>query len=96
MCLKWVATQLGIERLIIKRGSCICYFVSDQQSPFFQTESFSFLLMQIQKAPDRLKLKEKNTPNGPKLLLSIHSIDEIKKLTSVLQSLVFIKETSAS
>ena len=96
MHLKWVATQLGIERLIIKRGSCICYFVSDQQSPFFQTESFSFLLMQIQKAPDRLKLKEKSTQNGPKLLLSIHSIDEIKKLTSILQSLVFIKETSAS
>ena len=96
MRLKWVATQLGIERLIIKRGSCICYFVSDQQSPFFQTESFSFLLMQIQKAPDRLKLKEKSTQNGPKLLLSIHSIDEIKKLTSTLQSLVFIKETSAS
>jgi transcription-repair coupling factor (superfamily II helicase) len=94
--LKWVATQLGIERLIIKRGSCICYFISDQQSPFFQTESFSFLLMQIQKAPDRLKLKEKSTQNGPKLLLSIHSIDEIKKLTNILQSLVFIKETSAS
>ena len=96
MHLKWVATQLGIERLIIKRGSCICYFVSDQQSPFFQTESFSFLLMQIQKTPDRLKLKEKSTQNGPKLLLSIHSIDEIKKLTNILQSLVFIKETSAS
>ncbi len=96
MRLKWVASKLGIERLIIKRGSCICYFVSDQQSPFFQTESFSFLLMQIQKAPDRLKLKEKSTQNGPKLLLSIHSIDEIKKLTSILQSLVFIKETSAS
>ena len=96
MRLKWVATKLGIERLIIKQGSCICYFVSDQQSPFFQTESFSFLLMQIQKAPDRLKLKEKSTQNGPKLLLSIHSIDEIKKLTSILQSLVFIKETSAS
>ena len=96
MRLKWVASKLGIERLIIKRGSCICYFVSDQQSPFFQTESFSFLLMQIQKAPDRLKLKEKSTQNGPKLLLSIHSIDEIKKLTSILKSLVFIKETSAS
>jgi len=96
MRLKWVATQLGIERLIIKRGSCICYFVSDQQSPFFQTESFSFLLMQIQKVPDRLKLKEKSTQNGPKLLLSIPSIDEIKKLTCILQSLIFIKETSAS
>jgi hypothetical protein len=52
--------------------------------------------MQIQKVPDRLKLKEKSTQNGPKLLLSIHSIDEIKKLTNILQSLVFIKETSAS
>ena len=79
MKLKWVATQLGMERLIIKRGSCICYFISDQQSDFFQTEAFTFLLSQVQKAPDRIKLKEKNTPNGLKLLLAIQSISEIQK-----------------
>jgi transcription-repair coupling factor (superfamily II helicase) len=69
--LKWVATQLGMERLIIKKGSCICYFISDQQSEFFQTKTFSFLLTKIQEDPDRITLKEKNTPNGLKLILTI-------------------------
>ena len=93
MKLKWVATQLGMERLIIKRGSCICYFISDQQSDFFQTEAFTFLLSQVQKAPDRIKLKEKNTPNGLKLLLAIQSISEIQTLTSLLNSFVLPTKT---
>ena len=96
MKLKWVATQLGIERLIIKRGSCICYFISDQQSDFFQTVAFTFLLTQIQKAPDRIKLKEKNTSNGLKLLLAIQSINDIQTLTVLLNSFVLPKETSGS
>ena len=96
MRLKWVATKLGIERLIIKRGACICYFISDQQSAFFHSEAYSFLLIQIQKEPERLALKEKNTSSGPKLLLVIQSIEEIKTLTGILQGLVFTKETSVS
>jgi transcription-repair coupling factor (superfamily II helicase) len=86
--LKWVATQLGMERLIIKKGSCICYFISDQQSEFFQTKTFSFLLTKIQEDPDRIKLKEKNTPNGLKLILTIQSIGEIQTLTELLDSFV--------
>ena len=93
MKLKWVATQLGMERLIIKRGSCICYFISDQQSDFFQTEAFTFLLTQVQKTPDRIKLKEKNTPNGLKLLLAIQSISEIQTLTTLLNSFVLSTKT---
>jgi transcription-repair coupling factor (superfamily II helicase) len=86
--LKWVATQLGMERLIIKKGSCICYFISDQQSEFFQTKTFSFLLTKIQEDPDRITLKEKNTPNGLKLILTIQSIGEIQTLTELLDSFV--------
>jgi transcription-repair coupling factor (superfamily II helicase) len=72
--LKWVATELGMERLILKKGSCLCYFLSDQQSDFFQGERFQYLLTQIQKNAARMVLKEKNTSAGPKLLLSIREI----------------------
>ena len=86
--LKWIAVQLGMERLILKKGSCLCYFLSDQQSNFFQSEGFSFLLNQIQGSPERIQLKEKNTANGPKLLLSIKEITDVKSLISLLNTLV--------
>jgi transcription-repair coupling factor (superfamily II helicase) len=86
--LKWIAIQLGMERLILKKGSCLCYFLSDQQSNFFQSEGFSFLLNQIQGSLERMQLKEKNTANGPKLLLSIREIKNVKSLIILLDKLV--------
>ena len=86
--LKWVATKLGMERLILKKGSCLCYFLSDQQSDFFQGERFQYLLTQIQKNAARMVLKEKNIPAGPKLLLSIRDIHEVQQLTQLLKQLV--------
>lgn len=86
--LKWVATELGMERLILKKGSCLCYFLSDQQSDFFQGERFQYLLTQIQKNAARMVLKEKNIPAGPKLLLSIRDIHEAQQLTQLLKQLV--------
>jgi transcription-repair coupling factor (superfamily II helicase) len=86
--LKWVATELGMERLILKKGSCLCYFLSDQQSDFFQGERFQYLLTQIQKNAARMVLKEKNTSAGPKLLLSIREIHEVQQLTQLLKQLV--------
>ena len=77
-----------MERLILKKGSCLCYFLSDQQSDFFQGERFHYLLTQIQKNTARMVLKEKNTPAGPKLLLSIREIYEVQQLTRLLKQLV--------
>lgn len=86
--LKWVAIRLGIERLILKKGSCLCYFLSDQQSDFFKSECFSFLINQIQTASDRIVLKEKITPSGPRLFLSISEIKDVKSLIILLNQLV--------
>jgi transcription-repair coupling factor (superfamily II helicase) len=86
--LKWVATELGMERLILKKGSCLCYFLSDQQSDFFQGQQFQNLLTQIQKNADRMVLKEKSTPKGPRLILSISEIKEVRSLTQLLEQLV--------
>ena len=86
--LKWVATQLGIERLILKKGSCLCYFLSDQNSDFFKSKYFIYLINQIQMTPDRMVLKEKITQSGPRLFLSIVEIKEVKNLITLLTQLV--------
>ena len=87
--LKWIVTKLGIERLIIKNGNCLCFFISNQKSDFFQSEEFNYIIYQIQKKSDRLTLKEKITPDGPKLILSVNKIKDIKSLKSLLNQLVY-------
>ncbi|OAE93928.1 hypothetical protein [Flavobacterium psychrophilum] len=42
--IKWIATQIGVEKLILKQGKMVCYFVSDQQSDYYQSKRFHQVL----------------------------------------------------
>ncbi len=86
--LKWIATQLGIERVLLKNKRCTCYFIADQQSTFFQSPRFSHLITKVQENPARMMLKEKNTSQGLKLLLNIKNVDEVKSVKELLEILV--------
>jgi transcription-repair coupling factor (superfamily II helicase) len=48
--IKWIATGIGIEKLVMKQGKMICYFVSDQQSDYYQSKRFRKVLDFVQKA----------------------------------------------
>ena len=83
--LKWIASQLGIERLIIKNKECIAYFLSDQQNEFFKSKVFNQILLTVQNNSQYFKIKEKQTRKGPRLILSIHHIESIKVLLEMLE-----------
>jgi len=36
--IKWIATQLGLEELVLKQGKMVCYFICDPQSNYYQTK----------------------------------------------------------
>jgi transcription-repair coupling factor (superfamily II helicase) len=59
--IKWIATQVGIEKLVLKQGKMICYFVSDQQSDYYQSKRFMSVMDFVQKQTDLCKMKEKQT-----------------------------------
>jgi len=58
--LRWIAQDLGIERLVLKSAKMIAYFIADPHSKFYETSVFSSVLQGIQKHPDIFKLSEKN------------------------------------
>ena len=91
--LKWVAVQLGMERLVLKKKIGLCYFLGDQQSEFFQSPQFSHLLEQVQKQSNQLAIKEKATAQGPKLLLRIKSVHSMKEAKERLEKLQLPKVT---
>ena len=58
--LRWLAEKMGLERLVIKSGKMIGYFIADPQSPFYETETFTQVLNHIQHNTRGCKLSEKN------------------------------------
>jgi transcription-repair coupling factor (superfamily II helicase) len=85
--IKWIAKTLGIEKLILKQKRMIGYFVSDQQSAFYQTEIFTNLLAFVQQNSKNCVLKEKETKKGLRLLLTFIRIDSVKKALQTLESI---------
>ncbi|MBT8385061.1 MAG: transcription-repair coupling factor, partial [Bacteroidia bacterium] len=76
---KWLAKNIGFERLILKKGKMIGYFISDQQSPYYQTETFTKVLQFVQQNMAICKMKEKDTKQGLRLLLTFDKINSIDK-----------------
>src|SRR5690606_23687976 len=68
--IKWIASKAGIEKLVLKQGKMIGYFISDQQSAYYQSAQFRKVLQFIQMYPKLAALKEKQTKNGLRLLLT--------------------------
>jgi transcription-repair coupling factor (superfamily II helicase) len=65
----------------------IGYFVSDQQSDYYQTEAFTNVLQFVQLNPTLGQMKEKETKQGLRLLLTFDKITSIDKALSVLQKI---------
>ena len=58
--LRWFAQKLGIEKLVLKSGKMIGYFVVNPQSKFYESTVFTKVLDFMQHNPNEGKLSEKN------------------------------------
>jgi len=85
--IKWIATKLGIEKLVMKQGKMIGYFISDQQSDYYQSARFTKVLQFVQKHPSICRMKEKQTPNGLRLLLTFDNVKSIRKALEMMELL---------
>ncbi len=87
MRIKWIATQLGIEKLVLKQGKMIGYFIADQQSDFYASAKFHRVLQLVQQQAQHCKLKEKQTPNGLRLLLTFEHVKSIRAALQYMELL---------
>tara|TARA_Y100000385_G_scaffold167921_1_gene173922 strand:- start:19 stop:3351 length:3333 start_codon:yes stop_codon:yes gene_type:complete len=58
--LRWIARDLGFEKIILKTNKMLTYFVANPKSSFFQSEQFGLILKFIQLNPKACQMKEKN------------------------------------
>ena len=81
--LRWLAEELGIERLVIKSGKMVGYFLANPQSPFFETEAFQTLLQNAIKLGDKCRLAEQNG----RLRIVFNSVSNIRDAFGQLERL---------
>ncbi len=86
--IKWVATKIGLEKVVMKQGKLIGYFINDQQSAFYQSKGFTKVLQYIQTNPQAAKMKEKQTRTGLRLLLTFEHVKTVKQALSVLKPIL--------
>ena len=79
---------MGLEKVVLKQKRMIGYFISDQQSEFYQTEAFTKVLKYVQQNHTTSVIKEKQTKAGLRLLITFIKIDSVeialKRLKKVL------------
>ncbi|HEY9184681.1 MAG TPA: transcription-repair coupling factor [Salegentibacter sp.] len=85
--IKWIASKIGLEKVVLKQGKMIGYFIADQQSRFYQTNNFTRVLQYVQTHPQSCTMKEKKTRSGLRLLLTFEKVTSIDQALKVLEPL---------
>ncbi len=89
--LRWKAIELGVEKIVYKNGKLLIYFVSNQESPYYQSSIFTGILGFLQAKAKTAKMQEKN--NKLRLAIpSVKDINTIKDLFDKIHSFVFSGE----
>ena len=85
--IKWLAKALGLDKIILKQKRMIGYFVADQQSDFYQTTAFSNMLKYVQHNNKSCVMKEKETKNGLRLLITFIRVDTVRTALGILKKI---------
>ena len=85
--MKWLGVELGLEKIMMKKQRFVGYFISDQNSSFFDSNKFSKILNHVQKHPKTSSLKEKQTRTGLRLLLTFNDIPSVQEGLRCLEAI---------
>lgn len=58
--LRRIGKNLGCEKMMLKQGRMTLFFVSQNDSPFYQSETFDHILSYVARNPRRCQFREQN------------------------------------
>ncbi|MDQ6756867.1 MAG: transcription-repair coupling factor, partial [Bacteroidota bacterium] len=71
-----IAVELGFEKMLLKNENLKCFFVSNPESPYFTSETFTGILKFIQTKTNKAKLKQVGR-NGILIVENIKTMFEL-------------------
>lgn len=85
--LRRVAARLGVEKIFLKGGRISLFFVSNPESPYFQSHAFGKIIEYMMRNTRRCDLREQN---GKRSVL-IKSVPNVETALSILQEIMNIE-----
>lgn len=82
--LRWLARDLGFEKITLKKGDMTCYFLQNQESDYFKTETFNKIIRYASEHLKRCQFKEQNGKN----ILVFKLVDRVKDALDLLREII--------
>ncbi len=78
--LRMMGSRMGLERIVLKNGVMLAYFISDRKHPFFESEQFGAILQQMAARKSGISLLESNG----KLYFKVPDVPSVQAAARVL------------
>ena len=82
--LRWIAKEIGFERIILKNSKMYAYFISQSDSPYFNSKIFQQVLNYLKSDSKNCTLNEKKG----KLSIQIKNINSIKESLKICNKII--------
>lgn len=88
--LRRLSAKLGIEKLVMKNGVMILFFINDNNSKYFQSEAFDKIISYVYHNSRICEIRE----NSGKKSIKIKTVNSVAKATNVLLEICSMKSLS--
>ncbi|KQT15540.1 transcription-repair coupling factor [Chryseobacterium sp. Leaf404] len=88
VALKWLAAEIGFEKIVMKNGIFLGYFPSNPQDKFYQTEKFRNIISYLTQNPAQAQLKEKAGKEGNNLMMRKDKVKNVDEVNSLLKAIL--------
>ena len=81
--LKWLAAEIGFDKIVMKNGVFLGYFPDNPQDKFYQSQKFRNIIAYLSQNPREAQLKEKSGKEGNQLMMrkdAVKNVDEVNVL----------------
>ncbi len=86
--LKWLAADIGFEKIVVKKGIFLGYFPSNPQDKFYLSERFRTIISYLTQNPTEATLKEKSSSQGTQLMMRKEQVRTVDEVNEVLRKIL--------
>jgi len=82
--LRWIAKRIGAEKIFLKAGRMTLFFVSNPDSPYYQSTAFGKVISYMERNPRYCNLREQNGKRS----MVVKNVENVETAVGILQEIV--------
>ncbi|MCQ4036022.1 transcription-repair coupling factor [Kaistella montana] len=86
--LKWIAAEIGFDKIVVKNGIFLGYFPPNPQDKFYQSDKFKHIISYLSQNPKEATLKEKHSAEGSQLMMRKENVQHVDEVNAVLERIL--------